>query len=147
MKVPKTISIKTKIVNGKFTSNLPMIKAVLEAYNGHTIEIVFKKRFNKRSNRQNAYYWGVIIPIMQNAIKVEWGELYNKEQVHELLKANCNYEEIVNENTGEIIRRIKSTTENNTNAQEEFHNCCRELAKDYFNTTIPLPNEDIRLEF
>jgi len=146
-KIPKKIQVTVKIENGKFASNKPMIAKILSAYNGHTIDVIFKKRFNKRSNQQNAYYWAVVIPIMQNAIADMWGELYSKEQVHELLKSNCNYEEIGNENTGEVIRRIKSTTENNTINQENFHECCRRLAKDYFNVDIPLPNEDLKLEF
>lgn len=147
MKVAKKILLQVKILNGRFASNLPLIKEILEAYEGHTIDVIFKKRTNKRSNRQNRYYWGVIVPIFQNCMKEEWGEIWSVSDVHEFLKTNCNFEEIINEDTGEVLRKTKSTTENSTADQEKFHERCRNLCKDFFYTEIPLPNEDLELEF
>ena len=45
-----------------------------------------------------------------------------------------------------ILRKIKSTTKNNTVEQEDFNKKCRILAKEYFNTDIPLPNEQITIK-
>lgn len=147
MKVAKSIKLQVKIKNGKFASNLPLIQSILSAYEGHTIDVWFKKRSNKRSNNQNKYYWGVIVPIFQNSMSDMWGEIWDKSDVHEFLKANCNYEEIINKETGEVLRKTKSTTENSTTEQEFFHEKCRNLCRDFFNTKIPLPNEDLELEF
>ncbi len=147
MKVAKTITLPVKISGGKLASNLNMISNILDVYEGHTIDVTFKKRTNKRSNQQNKYYFGVIVEIFRNCIKEEWAEIWSRSQVHEFLKTNCNYEELINEETGLVVRRIKSTTENTTGDQEEYHTKCRTLALDYFNTTIPLPNEEIELEF
>ncbi len=147
MKVPSKIKVAVKVRNGKFASNQNLVRSILESYEGLTIDIEFRKRTNKRSNRQNSYHWGVIIPITQNCIKIEWGEIMGANEVHEFLKHNCNYVEEVNEETGEVLRRVKGTTENSTTDQEQFHENCRRLVKDFFNTKIPLPNEDLTLKF
>jgi len=147
MKIASTIKLPIKIENGKFASYLPTIKQILESYNGHTIDVTFQKRKNKRSNNQNKYYWSVIVPIVQNCIREEWGELHTLEQVHEFLKHNCLFGEVVNKETGEVLRVVKSTTENSTTEQEDYHEKCRRLALDFFNTEIPLPNSEIELKF
>ena len=147
MKAPSKITIPVKITNGKFSSNLPLVKSVLTANEGMTVDVTISKRKNKRSNDQNAYYWGVVVPIIQNCILDQWGEIVGIEYVHEFLKNNCNYIEVANEDTGEVLRRVKSTTENTTITQEDFHSKCRKLASDFFNTEIPLPNEEITLKF
>ena len=146
MKIANNITLPVKIENGKFKSNTYRISEILDCYNGHTINITFSKRTNKRSNKQNSYYWGVVIPIFLNCIKVEWGEIWSIQDMHDFLKTNCNFKELVNEETGAILRKPKSTTENNTVEQEEFNKKCRILAKEYFNTNIPLPNEQITIK-
>lgn len=147
MKIAKSVTIPVQIKNGKFSSNLNTIRDIIKAYEGHTIDITFKKRENKRSNNQNKYYWSVIIPIFNNCIKSEWDEIWSLEETHNFLKSNCNYEELINEDTGEVIRRTKSTTENSTADQEEYHKKCRRLADEFFNTEIPLPKQKITLKF
>ena len=147
MKIANEIKLPVKILNGKFNSNLNIIKDILSHYEGHTIDLIFKKRKNKRSNNQNAYYWSVIVAIFQNSIKEMWGEIWDLKDVHEFLKSNCNYKEYLNENTGEIIRKTISTTENTTTEQELFHEKCRLLSTEFFNTEIPLPNEEIEIKF
>ena len=147
MKVASKITLPVLIKGGKFASNLPTINDILKAYEGFTIDITFKKRYNKRSNQQNAYYWKVIVPIFRNCIREEWEEIWSLQETHEFLKANCNYIELINEDTGEVIRKTKSTTENSTVKQEEFHEKCRRLALDFFNTEIPLPEKQVKVEF
>jgi hypothetical protein len=101
----------------------------------------------QRSNNQNAYYHGVIVSIWQNILLTEWGDHYSKQETHEFLKYNCNYIEKVNEQTGEIVRMSKSTTENTTTDQEIFHDRCRKLALEMFGVEIKLPNEAIEMNF
>ena len=135
-----------KIVNGKFKGDLNLLKECLKAMGGKTIELTLEVRRNKRSNQQNSYYWSVIVPIFKNILKEEWGELRTIKETHEFLKYNCNYEEKVNEDTGEILKLARSTKDNDTKVQEEFHERCRQLAFEMFNITIPLPNEQITID-
>ena len=142
----KKIEITTNIENGKIKRNRNLILKAFNSFNGKEVVITIKLKRKQRSNNQNAYYWGVIVPIYQQILSDEWGEVYSKEETHEFLKFNCNYIEKVNESTGEVIRASKSTQSNSTTDQEEFHLSCRNLAKDMFNTDIPEPNEEIKLE-
>ena len=68
------------------------------------------------------------------------------EKVHEFFKLHFNYIEKVNEATSEVIRIPKSTTENTTTQQEEYHLQIREFLMEWFNVTAPLPNEHLNLE-
>ena len=147
MKVPSKIKLPIQIRKGRFASNLNMVRTILEHYNDCAIDVTFSKKTNKRSSRQNAYYWGVIIPIIQNCIKEEWGEVAGSEETNNFLKTNCNFVEVVNEDTGQVLRRVKSSTENTTIDQEKFHENCRTLALDFFNTEIPLPKTNLTLKF
>lgn len=141
----KKIEITTSIVNGKIKRNSKLVIDAFKSFEGKNLTLILKPLRNTRSVNQNAYYWGVVISIWQNILKTEWGEFYSKEEVHEFLKYNCNYLEKVNENTGECIRFSKSTTQNTTTEQEEFHLRTRQLAEEMFSVLIPLPNEQIKI--
>lgn len=143
----KKTTITTSVIQGKFKRNRYMVLKLIRLFEGKNLVLTFERESKKRSNSQNAYYWGVIVPLVQEGIYNEWGEYQNKEEVHEMLKYNCNYEEKVNERTGEIIRSAKSTADNTTTMQEDCHEKCRRLAKDFFNVDIPLPNEDLTMQF
>lgn len=141
----KKIEITTSIVNGKIKRNAKTVINAFKAFEGKNLTLILMPLKKQRSISQNAYYWGVVIPIWQNILKTEWGEFYSKEETHEFLKYNCNFVEKVNTDTGEIIRLSKSTTQNSTTDQEEFHLKCRQLAEEMFNVMIPLPNEQIKI--
>ena len=49
------------------------------------VEIIIRKRVKKRSNDQNAYYWGVVIPILANHFGHD-----NPEDMHTDLKELFN---------------------------------------------------------
>jgi hypothetical protein len=109
------------------------------------ITLTVTRQYKKRSTPQNAYYWGVIIPIWQGIILDEHGESLNNDETHEFLKVNFNYVDAVNEATGEILRMPKSTTKNTTVQQEEYHERCRQAAASMFGVNIPLPNEQTKM--
>ena len=140
------VQIITNVVNGSLKRNRSLVKEALATFENKTIRLTIEKATKKRSNPQNAYYWSVIIPIFRNAIKNEWGEVWGVEKAHETLKSKFNYTEKVNENTGEILNVVKSTTENTTTQQEEYHEKIRQFVREWFNVEIPLPNEHLTLE-
>ena len=142
----KRVEIITSIYNGKIKRNARTVIDAFKSFEGKNLTLVLMPLKKQRSVSQNSYYWGVIIPIWQNILKTEWGEFYSKEETHEFLKYNCNYLEKVNTDTGEIIRLSKSTTQNTTSDQEDFHLKCRQLAEEMFSVIIPLPNEQITIE-
>lgn len=139
----KKISI---ITDAELKRNKGEIDNALKSFEGKTIKLTIEKFANKRSNNQNSYYWSVVISILKDAIYNEWGEVWSKEKTHEFCKMQFNYFEKINEETGEIVRVPKSTTENTTTTQEEYHLEIRKFAKEWFNVDIPLPNEHLNLE-
>lgn len=142
----KKISIISDVNNGNLKRNRGEITNSLKSFEGKTIKLTIEKFANKRSNNQNSYYWFVVIPILKDAILNEWGEVWSKEKTHEFCKMQFNYFEKINEETGEIVRVPKSTTENTTTTQEEYHLEIRKFTKEWFNVEIPLPNEHLNLE-
>lgn len=142
----KKVTVISSVVNGTLQRNRNTLLRAIQSFEGKTVEIAIRIATNRRSNSQNAYYWGVVVPLIQEALFNTWGEVRGKDFTHEFLKANCGFKEVVNEETGEIIRVPKSTTENTTTEQELYHDACRQLAQEFFNVTIPLPNEELTLE-
>ena len=99
------------------------------------VEVVIKSlsQRNPRSNNQNRYYWGVIIPILSN----ETG--YTKDEVHEVLKTMFLSTHIT---FGKQQYSIpKSTKDLTTIETEEYFERIRTFASLELNANIPLPNE------
>ena len=140
------ISIFSKVVNGNLQRNKAKILQAIKSFDGKEIEIIIKRKRKSRSNPQNAYYFGVIIPITQRAISDEWGEIWSIQKTHEFLKNMFLFEERTNHDTSEIIKIPKSTTENSTLEQEMYHTQIRNFLLEWFNVDIPLPNEHINFD-
>lgn len=143
----KKISILTRVENGKFKRNISLIKKAVQNFEGKEIEITIKRKYKQRSLPQNAFYWGVIIPMFQELINEHWGEIKSSEEIHEILKSQCNYTEKVNQQTGEITKIPQSTTELTTAGWLEYEQKIRQFAMDFFHATIPEPNEQLEFNF
>jgi hypothetical protein len=141
----KSIEIITQVNNGNFKRNRNEILKAIKQFEGKTIMFKLSILSKRRSLEQNSYYWGVIIPITKNAINESWGEFWSTEKTHEFLKSKFLFYEKVNEETSEIIRVPKSTTENTTTEQENYYSEIREFLKEWFNVDCPLPNENLTL--
>ena len=142
----KSVEIITDVKNGNLSRNRNIIKKAISNFEGKTITITIKLSKKTRSNNQNSYYWGVILPIWKDILFNEWGEIFSTDETHEFLKFNCNYIEKVNEATGEVVRVSKSTKDNSTTDQEMFHLNARQLALEMFNVEIPEPNEQLTIK-
>jgi hypothetical protein len=137
--------IISEVKNGTLTRNTNLIKDAIQIFEGKQVVIKIEKAKKKRSNPQNSYLWGVVVPIVQNTIK-EVGHTLTKEQTHDLLKLKFLKEIlIVDESTGETIERIKSTTELSTSQMMDYFAGIREWIFDFFGVAIPEPNQDLTL--
>jgi hypothetical protein len=141
----KAIEIITEVNNGNFKRNRNEILSAIKQFEGKTIMFKLSILSKKRSLEQNSYYWGVIIPITKNAIHESWGEVWSTEKTHEFLKSKFLFYEKVNEETSEIIKVPKSTTENTTTDQENYYSEIREFLKEWFNVDCPLPEQKLKL--
>lgn len=137
--------VYTKIEGGKITNNRSLFIKILQSFSDKNVVITIEPFKTKRSNRQNAYYWSVIIPEIRALLSDAWGKLLTIEMTHEFLKTTFNSEEFVDEDTGEIYKIPKGTSENNTAEQEMYHEMIRQFAFETFDHIIPLPNEELKL--
>lgn len=144
----RQVVISSAVKNGRLTSTPAKnrIQKCIEEHEGKQIEIIIRRRRKHRSNMQNAYYWAVVVPIIQQGISDCWGETYSKEKTHDLLKAEFLYVEKVNEDTGEIIRIIRSTKECSTVEMMEYIEECKKFATEWFGVSIPDAGEQLRIE-
>lgn len=124
-----------------------LIKHAIQELEGKEIEIIFKRKYKQRSLNQNRFYFGVTLEFFQQLFLQAWGEIKSKEEIHEMLKFTCNYEEKINPATGEIIKVARSTTELTTSGWKDYELQLKQFALDYFNAVLPTPNEQITFNF
>ena len=111
------------------------------------IKLTIEKLYNKRSNPQNRYYWGVIVREACDGYYEATGEWKTAEDMHEILKAECNHKELVNPETGQILKVPQSTTGLSTVDMEIYLEKCRRFIDEWFNRRVPLPNEQAEADF
>lgn len=105
--------------------------------------VIELRQSRKRSNLQNRYYWGGILPIVQSGMK-GLGVVMSIEQVHELLKyrfLKCEY----TTTDGEIIETIRSTTELSPAEFNEYMEQIQQWSAEYLSIVIPDPNQQTTL--
>lgn len=107
--------------------------------------VTVKKLYRKRSNPQNAYYWGVVINEFCLGFNDTQGEDCEPEDAHYFLKQQFNYKEIYDKKTGEVLKIGKTTTNSTTIEFEEYLESCRRFIQEWFGRTVPLPNEQTEL--
>lgn len=119
-------------------------KAAIELFKGlkdgrYILEV---NSYDKRTGPQNRYYFGLVIPIVQQGIK-DLGHDLTKDETHEFLKSKFNLIEVVNKNTGEYELIPQSTTRLN---KEEFGDYIRKIqlfAADFLGLVIPDPGTQL----
>lgn len=120
----------------------------VESFAGKRIKISVERKYNQRSNNQNRFFHGVVIPIIQQGlIEAGWNEAKSFEWTKDFIKMNCLVKEYVNENTGEVKKSIGKTSELSTS---EFMNLISEIqqwASEYLNVYIPEPGESVEIDF
>lgn len=138
--------IISEVKNGSLTRNRNLIKDAIVTFEGKQVVIKIEKFKKKRSTQQNRFYYGVIIPIVQNCLK-EAGHIMTSESTHDLIKLKFLKETLfVNETTGEVIERIKSTTELSTSQFMDLLAEINNFTFEYFGVSLPSPNDDLILK-
>ncbi len=115
-------------------------------FNGKEIEIIVRKKRKRRSLNQNAFYWGVVVTIVKEALK-ESGIIMGIEQVHELLKLKCNPLETVNQKTGEVLISPGSTAILTTSEFMDYLSNIKNWSREFLNIELPEPGEVMQMEF
>lgn len=138
--------IKSHVENGKLNRNKPLIQDAIKSLEGKEVVITIEKAKKKRSNQQNAFYWGICLPIVRNCLK-EAGNNFSIKDVHEILKLKFLKEVVlVDENTGECIERVKSTTQLGTADFMYYIAEIQKMCNEWFGVVIPEPNTQLTIE-
>ena len=135
-----------RIENGtlKFKQRSTVLSDIAQMRDGEYVMTIERKR-RKRSLMQNAYYWGVVVPLVKEGL-LDVGYRMTTEAVHEYLKGQFSITEIVNERTGEVLKSIGSTSEMTTSQMMDYFAEITQWAAEYLNVQIPQPNEQLKIE-
>jgi hypothetical protein len=97
-----------------------------------------------RSLSQNNYYWQMIENYIQPGLyDLGWRDIKSKEAAHDFVRELFLKIKIINEQTGEEMERIKSTTELTTTQFNEYLEEIWQWAAEYLLISIPAPNEQL----
>jgi len=133
-----------KVDDGKLTifSRKDMVVDLQNIGSGF-VELIIRLA-GKRTSKQSRYYWGAIIPIVQDGLKAV-GVTMSKDQTHELLKYKFLKREFITSD-GDILQSVGSTTELSTIEFSEYKESIQQWASEYLNIIVPDPNEQIEIE-
>lgn len=122
------------------------IGKVLRDLAGKRISISISRKYNQRSNQQNRFFHGVVIPIIQDGlIEAGWNEAKSAEWTKDFIKMNCLVKEFTNDETGEVIKSIGKTSELTTSEFMDMIAEIQQWAAEYLNVNVPDPGEQITI--
>jgi hypothetical protein len=126
------------------------IQQLLTTLEGKRVRVAISVVRAQRSINQNRYYWGVVVRAAREGLADAWGlgswQEVDAEMAHDLLKQQFNSRDLVNENTGEVLRVAGSTTALNKLEFEDYLENSRRWIQEWFNITVPLPNEQLTID-
>lgn len=79
--------------------------------------------------------------------KERWGETYRKDQIHDWNKANFWAEDHIIEETGEIIKKPASSTDNSTVEWEEKMDTIRQWFRQVMEWELPYPEQQGEINY
>jgi RNA-binding protein YhbY len=101
-------------------------------------------RFKKRSLPQNAYYHGVVVPMVKRGLQeAGYNEVRTNEDAHEIMKHLFLKKEMRSEKNDDAIIIACSTTELSTTEFNAFLEQVWQWGAEYLCIQIPQPNEQL----
>ena len=114
-------------------------------HSGHDVVLSLKIKRKTRSSPQNAYYWGVIIPLITQAIN-DLGNDFKEEETHEFLKSKFNAKQIEVAD-GHYLDIPQSTSKMDTVEFMTYIENIQQFASMMLGIYIPSPNEQAQIDF
>ena len=137
------IEIITSISNNVFKRNRNLVLNAIKSFNDKDVIITFSKPKKSRSNNQNRYYWGLVLPLVQSGLLDATGELRSIDNIHYkiLLPLFAPQNEIVNKDTGESLLERLTSSEMTTTQFCEYILEVQKWGAEFLGIDIPSPNE------
>lgn len=120
-----------------------LFKEDIRSLCGEEIELTLRKS-GRRSNEQNKYYWGAIIPIVQRRLS-EMGIRLTNERVHDMLKYKFLKVDYVSDD-GEVFEGMRSTTDLGVGEFVQYIEDIKQWAAEYLSIDIPNAGEQTMLK-
>lgn len=141
LKVPGYIKDGILHVNGAYAEKL-----VREQSDGHVM--ITLNKYSQRSNMQNRYLHGVLIPEFRRAMyKAGYREISNDTVAKDLMKLMFLKFSITNEETGEVIEYIKNTSDLDKIEMAKLYDDVIMFCAENLSYIIPYPSEKLHLNF
>jgi hypothetical protein len=100
------------------------------------------KSIKKRSLPQNAYYWGVVVPMVKDGLQqVGYNDVKENEDAHEIMKYLFLKKKMKSELNDDEIIIAGSTADLKTKQFNIYLEEIWQWAAEYLNIQIPHPNE------
>ena len=132
--------------NGLHIYHRKVFDSDIQVWNGKDVVITIQRKRRRRSLEQNNYYWACVVPMVKDGLK-DVGYKVGIEETHDYLKSTFLKDELVNEETGEVLQTIGSTTKLTTVQFMEFIADVQRWAAEFLGLVIPDPNEQVKIEF
>jgi hypothetical protein len=145
------ITYISHVENGKLTRNRQPISKAIQSFEGKDVEITISKVKRKRSNNQNAYWWGVVVPIYHKLF-TDAGHVCDHNGAHyllcDLIRENhpdtVLFDEVLINDT--YVKRTKGTSELTKSEFMSLIAEAQQLASEWFGAYIPDPNEQLTIK-
>lgn len=142
-----TLTYYSDVKDAKLQRNVSEnIKNELAGFNGKRVIITIKRLKAQRSSQQNKYLH-VLFTIFKDELN-ELGNEFTMQQVKDLCKRKFLFYDLVDKSTGEVLGQdVKQTSALNKMEFADFTENVIRWAADFFHITLPVPGENIELDF
>lgn len=106
--------------------------------------LLIHKDYRKRSLPQNAYYWAVVVPMVQKGLyDAGYDDVTDNDIAHEVIKRLFIKKDIVNKDTGEmLVQGVGSTAKLTVPEFEELVEKVSKWSAEYLGIVIPAPSHE-----
>ena len=127
-------------------NNAKKLNEAFRALNGKDVIVTIQKRRSKRSNAQNDFFHGVVIPIVQQGyLDAGWNEARSADWTKAEIKKFCLIRQAVNEKTGEVKDYVGDTSGLTKSEFMDFIADIQQWAAENLGIYVPDPNEQTEL--
>jgi hypothetical protein len=139
----KELKLYSRVTNGKLSDGVALTLCnAIEDMEGKNLIITVKEQSKRRSERQNAFYWGVVIPAVKGLFEAA-GTTCTPEDVHCYLKEHVGgMMKIIFLPDGSRRAIVESSTKLSTAEWELFMTKIRAWGAGW-GIVIPEPNESL----
>lgn len=136
-----------KVTDGKLTIvNRKQFDSELHHFEGKEVMLTLERKKKKRSNEQNRYWWGCVIPLVKEGLNNAGYKFTLNEQVHEQLKKMFLTYEDFSEKTGVGIERTHDTKSLTTSEFMDLIATVQQWSAEFLGVEIPNPGEQLKIE-